>query len=202
MKTLILGLILLAAAGAARAAEAKPVWKWVTANEYYLILPSAQSLHISGAGNESVRPWGFGFMAVGNETFSKAGGLQLRGVKVDSPAIGPKTFYMLDMLLGMHYMTPKAPGKPLRFKAGAFADFGLSDTTLYMAPVIAAGLLYTTSETAETPNGFTFDITYRPTDIDLDNVGGGRSGALKPALGFKVGYIFEGFWSVKNKIGT
>jgi len=30
-------------------------------------------------------------------------------------------------------------------------------------------------------------------------VGGGRSGTLKPALGFKVGYIFEGFWKVKEK---
>lgn len=37
------------------------------------------------------------------------------------------------------------------------------------------------------------------TDIDLDSVGGGRSGTLKPALGFKVGYIFEGFWAVKEK---
>jgi hypothetical protein len=76
---------------------------------------------------------------------------------------------------------------------------GLSDTTLYAAPVISAGLLYTTDEYAETPTGLTFDVYYRLTDIDLDSVGGGKSGMLKPALGFKVGYVFEGFWTVKEK---
>lgn len=28
---------------------------------------------------------------------------------------------------------------------------------------------------------------------------GGKSGTLKPALGFKVGYIFEGFWTTKEE---
>jgi len=68
-----------------------------------------------------------------------------------------------------------------------------------MAPVISAGLLYTTDETAATPTGLTFNIFYRPTEIDLDDVGGGKSGRLQPALGFKVGYVFEGFWTRKEK---
>ena len=181
------------------AAESKPVWKWVSANEYYFILPAAQDLHVSGGGTESVKPWGFGVLAVGNETFSKAGGLQFQSVKVDSSNTGKATFYLLDLLLGMEYMAPKVQGKPLRFTASAFADLGLSDTTLYAAPVISAGLLYTTNETADTPTGLTFDIFYRLTDIDLDNVGNGKAGTLKPALGFKVGYIFEGFWTTKEK---
>ncbi len=105
----------------------------------------------------------------------------------------------MDLLLGMEYMAPKVQGKPLRFTASAFADLGLSDTTLYAAPVLSAGLLYTTNESADTPTGLTFDIYYRLTDIDLDNVGGGKSGTLKPALGFKVGYIFEGFWTTKEE---
>lgn len=120
-------------------------------------------------------------------------------MKVDNPHTGKDTFYLFDLLLGMEYMAPKVQGKPLRFTAQAFADLGLSDTTLYAAPVISAGLLYTTDETSDTPTGLTFDVFYRLTDIDLDNVGGGKAGTLKPALGFKVGYIFEGFWTTKEK---
>ena len=146
----------------------------------------------------SVKPWGFGFRAVGNETFSKTGGLQFQSIKVDSARTGRNTFYLWDLMLGMEYIAPKVQGKPLRFTASAVADLGMSDTTLYAAPVISVGLLYTTVEDAATPTGLTFDIYYRLTDIDLDNVGGG-AGTLKPALGFKMGYIFEGFWTTKEK---
>lgn len=183
----------------ALAADPKPVYKWVSANEYYFLLPTSQDLAISGAGTENVKPWGFGFRAVGHETFAKTGGLQFQSVKVDSPSTGRNTFYLWELLLGMEYMAPKVQGKPLRFTASALGDFGLSDTTFFVAPVLSAGLLYTTDETALTPTGFTFDIYYRLADIDLDSVGGGRAGTLKPVLGFKVGYIFEGFWAVKEK---
>lgn len=199
---LSLAVVLLLASGLApvRGAENKPVWKWVSANEYYFILPAAQDLHLSDSGEtESVKPWGFGFRAVGNEPFSKTGGLQLQSIKVESATTGRSSFYLLDLLLGMEYIAPKVQGKPLRFTASAFADLGLADTTLYAAPVVSAGLLYTTDETADTPTGLTFDVFYRMTDIDLDNVGNGKAGTLKPSLGFKVGYIFEGFWTTKEK---
>jgi len=196
---LILFILLSAGLAQARAAEAKPVYKWVSANEYYFILPTSQDLSLSGGGDTlSVKPWGFGFRAVGNETFSKTGGLQFQSVKVDSARTGRNTFYLWDLMLGMEYMAPKVQGKPLRFTASAFANLGLSDTTFYAAPVISAGLLYATEEYTDTPTGLTFDIYYRLTDIDLDNVGGGP-GMLRPALGFKVGYIFEGFWTTKEK---
>ena len=199
MKTVIC-LFALLASSPAIAAENMPVWKWVSANEYYFILPVAQDLHLSGPGKTvSISPWGVGFRAVGNEAFSKTGGLQLQSIKVDNPTTGKDTFYLLELLLGMEYNSPKTQGKPFRYKASAFADLGLSDTTLYAAPVLSAGLLYTTDEFADTPTGLTFDIFYRLTDIDLDNVGGGQAGTLKPALGFKLGYIFEGFWTTKDK---
>jgi hypothetical protein len=196
----LVSLLLAACAVGASAAESKPVYKWVSANEYYFLLPAAgQTLDISGGGSDSVKPWGFGFRAVGQDTFSKTGGLQFQSMKVDNPHTGKDTVYLFDLLLGMEYMAPKVQGKPLRFTAQAFADLGLSDTTFYAAPVISAGLLYTTDEYADTPTGLTFDVYYRLTDIDLDSVGGGKSGTLKPALGFKVGYIFEGFWTTKEK---
>lgn len=199
MKSALLCTLILLVAGSLNAAESKPVYKWVSANEYYMIMPSGQSLDISGGGSESVKPWGFGFRAVGHETISKTGGLQFQSVKVDNPHTGKDTFYLFDLLLGMEYMTPKVQGKPLRLTAQAYADLGLSDTTLYAAPMLSAGLLYTTNEFADTPTGFTFDVFYRLIDIDLDNVGGGKAGTLKPALGFKIGYIFEGFWTTKEK---
>jgi len=183
----------------ANAAESKPVYKWVSANEYYMIMPTGQNLDISGGGNETVKPWGFGFRAVGHETISKTGGLQFQSIKVDSPRTGRDTIYLWELMVGMEYIAPKVQGKPLRFTATAIADFGLSDPTFFVAPVISAGLLYATEEYTATPTGFTFDIYYRLTDIDLDNAGGGKAGTLKPALGFKIGYIFEGFWTTKEK---
>lgn len=199
-RPILLFLVVAFAPSFALAADPKPVYKWMAANEYYMIMPTAQTLNISGGGSESVKPWGFGFRAVGNnETISKTGGLQFQSIKVDNPHTGKDTFYLFDLLLGMEFMTPKVQGKPLRFTAQAFADLGLSDTTLYAAPMISAGFLYTTKEFTDTPTGLTFDIFYRLIDLDLDNVGGGKAGTLKPALGIKIGYIFEGFWTVKEK---
>ena len=200
MRTLFAIVLLATTTTSAIAADPKPVYKWMAANEYYMIMPTAQTLNISGGGSESVKPWGFGFRAVGNnETISKTGGLQFQSIKVDNPHTGKDTFYLFDLLLGMEFMTPKVQGKPLRFTAQAYADLGLSDTTLYAAPMISAGFLYTTKEFTDTPTGLTFDIFYRLIDLDLDNVGGGKAGTLKPALGFKIGYIFEGFWTIKEK---
>lgn len=62
-----------------------------------------------------------------------------------------------------------------------------------------AGFLYTPKEFTDTPTGLTFGIFYRLIDLDLDNVVGGKAGTLKPALGFKGGYVFEGFWTIKDK---
>jgi len=200
MHTLTLFVLLATGLSSAWAAESKPVYKWVSANEFYFLLPAAQNLHLPGNGDtESVQPWGFGFRAVGNETFSKTGGLQFQSVKVDNSSTGRNTFYLWDFLLGMEYITPKVQAKPLRFTASAFADLGLSDTKFYAAPVISAGLLYTSNELSDTPTGLTFDVFYRLTDIDLDNVGNNKAGTLKPALGFKIGYVFEGFWTTKEK---
>jgi len=197
--TLMLFVLLSAGLAQARAAEAKPVYQWVSANEYYFILPTGQDLYLPRNGDTlSVKPWGFGFRAVGHETFAKTGGLQFQSIKVDNPSTGRNTFYLWELLAGMEYIAPKVQGKPLRFKASAVADLGLSDTTFFVAPIISAGMLYATEEYSATPTGFTFDIYYRLSDIDLDNVGGG-AGTLKPALGFKVGYIFEGFWTTKEK---
>ena len=95
--TLIFFVLLAAGLSPARAAESKPVYKWVSANEYYMIMPTAQSLDIAGGGNETVKPWGFGFRAVGHETISKTGGLQFQSIKVDNPHTGKDTFYLFDL---------------------------------------------------------------------------------------------------------
>ena len=189
-KTLLILAVLVAAAGQA---AAKPVWSWVSANEYYLILPMAQDLKLSVGGTEPVKPWGFGLRAVGNETVSKTGGLQVQRVKVDGDS-----FYLLELLLGMEYLTPKT-SRPMRFRAGVLGDLGMSDTSFFVAPVVTAGFLYTTDMAAETPKGITFDLFYRLSDIDLDNAGRSGAATLKPAVGFKVGYVFEGFWTVREK---
>lgn len=93
----IAALLLAVYAVDALAADPKPVYKWVSANEYYFLLPTSQDLALSGAGTESVKPWGFGFRAVGHETFAKTGGLQFQSVKVDSPSTGRNTFYLWEL---------------------------------------------------------------------------------------------------------
>lgn len=200
-KTLILLLFVLQATTLKTfAAESKPAYKWVSANEFYFLLPAAQNLRLPDIGDtESVQPWGFGFRAVGNDTFSETGGVQFQSIKVDNPSTGRNTFYLWEFLLGMEYMSPKVETKPLRFTASAFADLGLANTKFFAAPVISAGLIYATKEYSGTPIGLTFDIYYRLTDIDLDDAGNGNAGTLRPALGFKLGYIFEGFWTTKDK---
>ena len=191
MKKILLSLaVLLAWAGPA---AAKPVWSWVSANEYYMILPMAQDLRRAVGGTETVKPWGLGLRAVGNETVSRTGGIQVQSLKA-----GDDRFYLLELMLGMEYMTPKS-ARPMRFRFGALGDLGMSETTFFVAPVLTAGFLYTTDLAAETPTGITFDLFYRLTDIDLDNTGSGGSATLKPAVGFKVGYVLEGFWTVKDK---
>jgi len=199
--TLLFFILLAAGLSSALAAESKPVYKWVSANEFYFILPAPQDLYLPGNKDTTVvHPWGLGFRAVGNgERFSKTGGLQIQQMKVSNRSLpDTNSFYIFDFLAGLEYMTPKVENKPLRFTASVFGDFGLSNN-FFMAPVISAGLLYTTEETTATPTGLTFSIFYRPTEIDLDDVGGGKNGRLQPALGFKVGYVFEGFWTSKDK---
>ena len=150
--TLIFFVLLAVGLSPARAAESKPVYKWVSANEFYFILPTPQDLYLPGNKDTAVvHPLGLGFRAVGNgERFSRTGALQIQSVKASNRSL-PETnsFYILDMLLGLEYMTPQVQGKPLRFTASALGDFGLSDTTLFMAPVLSAGLLYTTDEYAD-----------------------------------------------------
>lgn len=202
--TFILLLTLLAAglANFARAATSQPVYKWISANEFYFILPVPQDLYLSGNKDTTiVHPWGLGFRAVGNgERFSKTGGLQIQQVKVSNRSLpDTNSFYIFDFLAGLEYMTPKVENKPFRFTASALGDFGLAGIDLFMAPVISAGFVYMTEEHADTPTGLTFNLFYRLTEIDSSDVGGGKSGRLQPGLGFKIGYIFEGFWTTKEK---
>lgn len=119
-KHLLFFVFLIVGATMTYAAESKPVYTWVSANEYYFILPTAQNLNIAGGGTESVKPWGFGFRAVGHETFSKTGGLQVQSIKVDNRSACKDTFYLWEILAGMQYTSPKVQGKPLRFTASGF----------------------------------------------------------------------------------
>ena len=108
------------------AAESKPVYKWVSANEFYFILPAPQDLYLPGNKDTTVvHPWGLGFRAVGNgERFSKTGGLQIQQVKVSNRSLpDTNSFYIFDFLAGLEYMTPKVENKPLRFTASVLGDF-------------------------------------------------------------------------------
>ena len=199
---LLSALLAAALAGSALAADSKPVYKWVSANEFYFNLPVPQNMYLPGNKDTAqVNPWGLGFRAVGNgEKFSKTGGLQIQKVSVSNRSLPEaNSFYIFDMLAGVEYFSPQVENKPLRFTASALGDFGLAGTDLFMAPVIGAGLFYQTGPQGETPSGLNFTLFYRLTEISISDVGGGKAGRLQPGLGFRIGYIFEGFWTTKEK---
>ena len=203
-QTFILLLALLAAGFAdfARAATSQPVYKWVSANEFFFNLPVPQNMYLPGNKDTvQVNPWGVGFRAVGNgEQFSKTGGLQIQKISVSNRSQPEaNSFYILDMLAGVEYFSPKVENKAFRFTASALGDFGLAGTDLFMAPVIGAGVFYQTGPQGETPSGLNFTMFYRLTEISISDVGGGKAGRLQPGLGFRIGYIFEGFWTTKEK---
>ena len=87
-------------------------------------------------------------------------------------------------------------GMELLASVSALANLGLADTTLYMAPMLTAGLLYQTNPAEQLPNGFSLTLYYRLTDIHLDNAAG-KLATLRPSAGLRLGYIFTGFWSQK-----
>jgi len=194
--------ILLAGAAQARAAGSGLVYKWVSSNEYYAIMPTPVRIHYTGSKvSETAHPWGFGIRAVGDgETVSRTGALQVQVIKIDNRSLDEtNTFYIFDLLLGAEFKTAKVQDRRLRFTASALADVGLSNTNFFLAPQLSAGLLYATDLAAETPTGFTCSVFWRPTDIALSDVGNGVSASLRPAVGVKLGYIFEGFWTTKAK---
>ena len=200
-QALVLFILLAVGLSCANARWEPPDYKWVASNEFYFLLPAPQKLYLPEAKDTAVvHPWGLGLRAVGNgEKFHKTGALQLQQVKLSDRSLpDADPFYIFDFLAGLEYMSPKVDKKPLRFTASVLADFGFS-SNFFMAPVISAGLLYDTNEAAEKTAGLTFSIFYRPTEIELNDVGGGKKGTLRPAIGFKAGYIFEGFWSPNDK---
>lgn len=196
MKKIFTTLVLLGVGWPALAAD-KPVYKWNAANELYFLLPTPQTLYLTESKtNEVVHPLGLGVRTVGDgEFFGRTGAVQIQSVRTSRN----ESFWLLDFLAGVEYMTPKAENRRLRLTLSALGDIGLADTHAYMVPILSAGLIYATDPAALTPVGFTLNVYWRPAIIDVSDTGGGISGELRPAVGLKLGYIFEGFWTVKEK---
>ena len=190
--------LLLFSAAPVRAAA--PAYQWFPSNEFYFSVPFAQEIHYPSSSKTShADAWALGFRAVGNGAgVGKTGGLQIQHLTVNNGATGVNgSFYLLEMLAGAEYISPKVENKPLRFTAGLLANAGLADTTLFVAPMLTAGLLYQTAFT-QVPNGFSLAFYYRFTDISLNDAAC-ASGTLRPALGFRLGYTFRGFWTRQQK---
>ena len=194
----ILTLLFLLSSVSAHAAL--PAYQWFPSNEFYFSAPFSQTIHYPSSNKTShADAWALGFRAVGNGSgVGKTGGLQIQRLTVNNSAAGVNgSFYLLEMLAGAEYISPKVENKPFRFTAGLLANAGLADTTLFVAPMLTAGLLYQTAFT-QVPSGFSLSFYYRFTDIALNDAGG-APGTLRPALGFRLGYTFRGFWTHPQK---
>jgi hypothetical protein len=195
MRKTLLTLFLLGLGGTAFAAQ-QQVYKWNAANDFYFVLPMPQTVLLKGVGrNEVLHPVGMGVRSVGNgERFSPAGGLQFLTAQTSYD----ENIWLLDIQGGLQYISPQARG-PFRAMASALGGLGMSDNTLYFAPYLDFGVLYVTDAEALTPTGFSLNFFWRPTKILLQKAGAGGDAVLRPTIGLRLGYIFEGFWTVKEK---
>lgn len=180
--------------------SAVPAYQWFPSNEFYISAPFSQAIHYpSNSKTSHADAWALGFRAVGNGSgVGKTGGLQIQKLTVNNGGPGVNgSFYLLELLAGAEYISPKVEDQPLRFTAGLLANAGLADTTLFVAPMLTASLLYQTAAT-QVPTGFSLAFYYRFTDISLNDAAG-HPGTLRPSLGFRLGYTFKGFWTHPQK---
>jgi hypothetical protein len=74
------------------------------------------------------------------------------------------------------------------------AGFGLAGgDDFYAAPTLTAGVMRRTDDAYFTPSGLHLALFCRLTEIHVGNAGG-TVGKLRPAVGFRLGYAFPGFW--------
>ncbi len=178
------------------------VYLWNYPQNFYFILPTASKLKFPSENLiKTINQWGVGFTTVGWEKMSLITGIELKGarikVKYDSG-----NFYIVNLLLGFKYIFPKENRK-FWVTSSLVGEFGLSGSNLFAAPVFSVGLIYPQKNIVEpiyssqVINGFSFELFLRPVELEFDNACCNKKGVLKPQLGIKAGYIFEGFWSQK-----
>ena len=194
MRKLIAALLLLPCAASA----AMPGFTWLPANELYFTAPLKQTIIYSQDGiTPYAGTWGFGYRVLGDgQGITKTAAAQIQRVTASNNFGVAGTFTLLDFLAGAEYIFPPKNKSPLRFTASALADLGFGGDTLFMAPMLTAGALYRLNPAATGPDGLSFTVYYRFTDITLDKALG-QSVTLRAALGFRIGYVFPSFWSPK-----
>lgn len=195
LRSLALVLLLPAAA----AATPMPGYTWFPAGEAYFLAPFRQAVNFPAGGNtRTAQTWGFGYRALGDgEGVNRTGGLQFERVTVGNKylrAQGAVTVW--EAPIGAEYISARYKDTRLRFTAAGLADIGLCDNTFFIAPMLTAGLLLQDREGTSLPHGWTLTLYYRFNDAKLDNVKG-EEALLRPALGFRLGYAFPGFWQPK-----
>lgn len=178
------------------AAAAMPGYRWLPSNEVYLTAPLKQTIIYSEGG---ISPFadalGLGYRLAGDgQGVTGTAAAQLQRLTVSNSILGLSgTFSLLELLAGAEYLFPADSKRLLRWTASALADLGFGGGTVFMAPMLTAGLLYRANPAAAGPGGVTFTVYYRFTDITLHSALG-QSVTLRPALGFRLGYLFPSFW--------
>lgn len=195
MRKIFTVLVLLGLGAPALAAD-KPVYRWNAANDFYFIAPMPQTVFLKSISrNEVLHPVGLGLRSVGNgERFSPSGGVQFQTAQTSYS----QNIWLLDVQGGVQYLSPLARG-PFRAMASVLGGLGVSDNTLYFAPTLDVGVLYVTDDEALTPTGLALNFYWRPTKILLHNASVGGDAVLRPAIGLRLGYVFEGFWALRDK---
>lgn len=195
MKLIFILLSIIAFTNFSKAIEKKSEYKWVSAKDLSLILPINTKLHIKDSKeNESLNSFGLSFMGIGNETVSKTGGFRIEAFKVDNNLTGKNTFYLFEFLFGVKYLSQKSD-KSIKPVLSVLGNLGMSSSRdFFIMPELNVGFLYSKDFLAETPKGFIFEVFYKPFQTYISDAGNNKSGDLKPFVGIKLGYVFEGFW--------
>jgi len=176
---------------------AMPGYSWYPANELYFTVPVKQTIHYSEGGRtRNADAWGFGYRVVGDgQGVNTTSAFQLQRVTAGNSTARVNTaLTFFDLLTGVEYnFTNK--NRPLHFSVAALVNLGFCEPTPYMAPMLTGSVLYRTNA-ATTAENLILTFYYRLTDVALASVDG-QAAILRPALGLRLGYIFQGFWGPK-----
>jgi len=125
--------------------EKKPEYKWFAAREFYFLIPINQKIYLSDIKKkDETNSFGFGIMGLGNETFSRTGGLQIQKISFNNQLTGENSLYLFDFIFGIKYISQKENN--LKFTASTIGDLGMiSSGNFYISPIITAGILYLNS---------------------------------------------------------
>lgn len=172
----------------------KESYKWYDSSLFYFNVPVNERLEFSQK-DKKIHPFGAGFQIINPySVISKTFAFEIEYADTGkSINIKEDNLWMLTLKYGLTYISDKKENKKFSFISSVFADLGLANEKVFFTPEFSAGFLYFTNDYNR--ESFVFSLFYRPFKINTGTLSGYNDVKIKPVLGIRAGYLFEGFWS-------